>query len=109
MISILPARPCEWNSSASASENLTLLPSLIGRPPFVVSPARPGLCRIATVRQALALCGLCPMRRSASLFHPLGSPSYGRPPSDRLRSNPDDGAISRLESGGGRLPALLPD
>src|ERR1043165_3740805 len=33
MISILPGRPLAWNSSASASENLTLLPSLTWRSP----------------------------------------------------------------------------
>ena len=33
MISIFPGRPEEWNSSASASENLTLLPSLTGALP----------------------------------------------------------------------------
>src|SRR5688572_8008051 len=56
MISILPGRPSEWKASASASENLTLLPSLTGRSPLFWAGCRTGA--VTGASQSLIAAGM---------------------------------------------------
>src|SRR4051812_29616875 len=98
MISILPGRPLEWNSSASASVYLTLLSDMAGALVYFVTPAKAGVP--------------LPFHRSDSKS---GIPAFtgmtnkgsqGHGPS--RRPDPDDGPVQAAQGRGGRRAAVLP-